>query len=130
MDRREARLATLLCLEPHLLVAHLDNSERANWARVVGAAARKAVNASVDGTTQEWGAALSGLRARGRLTEDLQQNTWALGSGTDAIDTRGWADGRAGFVVNVLRRLQAATQVDSIIPKLPAPIRQWLEHAA
>ncbi|MDC0743215.1 Eco57I restriction-modification methylase domain-containing protein [Polyangium mundeleinium] len=130
LDRRLARLAALLCLEPHLLVSQLDKAERDSWARVVGADAKKAANASVDGTTQEWGAALSGLRARGRLTENLQQNTWAIGTSTDAIDTSGWADGRAGFVVNVLRRLQESTQVDAIILKLPAPIRQWLEHAA
>jgi len=130
MDRRQARLAALLCLEPHLLVSQLDKTERADWACVVGDDAKKAVNASVDGTTQEWGAALSGLRARGRLTENLQQNTWAIGTGTDAIDTSGWADGRAGFVVNVLRRLQESTRVDAIILKLPTPIRQWLEHAA
>jgi len=130
MDRRQARLAALLCLEPHLLVSQLDNTERAHWARVVGDDAEKAVNTSVNGTAQEWGAALSGLRARERLTENLQQNTWAIGTGTDAIDTSAWADGRAGFVVNVLRRLQESMQVDAIILKLPAPIRQWLEHAA
>jgi hypothetical protein len=130
VDRRQARLGALLCLEPHLLVPHLDKIEHANWARVVGDDARKAANAPVDGTTQEWGAALSGLRARGRLNEDLQRSTWAIGTGADAVDTSGWADGRAGFVVSVLRRLQQSTDVDSIILKLPTAIGTWLANAA
>ena len=64
------------------------------------------------------------------MLEELQQNTWALGTGTDAIDTNGWPDGRAGFVVNVLRRLQQSTQVDAIILKLPTTVQQWLANAA
>ena len=97
---------------------------------MVGADAKKAANASIDATSQEWGAALSGLRGRGRLVENLDQNTWALGVGTDAIDTTGWPEGRAGFVVNALRRLQASTQVDPIILKLPTNVQQWLANAA
>jgi hypothetical protein len=130
IDRRQARLAALLCLEPHLLVPQLDKIEKAHWARVVGADAKKAATASIDSTSQEWGAALSGLRGRERLIENLQQNTWALGTVTDAIDTSGWPEGRAGFVVNVLQRLRTATQVEAIILKLPSNVRQWLEHAA
>jgi len=130
MDRRQARLAALLCLEPHLLASHLDKTERAKWGPVVGSDAKKAANASIEGTTQEWGKALSGLRGRERLIEDLQQDTWALGTGIDAIDTSGWPDGRAGYVVNVLRRLQASTQVEAVILKLPSPVRKWLENAA
>jgi hypothetical protein len=130
MDRRQARLASLLCLEPHFLTPMLDKAEKAHWARVVGSDAKKAASASIDTTSQEWGAALSGLRGRERVLEDLQQNTWALGTGTDAIDTSGWPEGRAGFVVNVLRRPQQSTQVDAIILKLPTPVQQWLANAA
>lgn len=130
MDRRQARLAALLCLEPHLLASMLDKTEKAQWARVVGDDAKKAASASIDATTQEWGAALSGLRGRERVFEDLQQNMWALGTGTEAIDTRGWPEGRAGFVVNVLRRLQQSTQLDAIILKLPTTVQQWLANAA
>jgi hypothetical protein len=95
---------------------------------VVGDDAKKAASASIDATTQEWGAALSGLRGRERVFEDLQQNMWALGTGTEAIDTRGWPEGRAGFVVNVLRRLQQSTQLDAIILKLPTTVQQWLAN--
>jgi hypothetical protein len=130
MDRRHARLAALLCLEPHLLAPMLDKTEKAQWARAVGGDAKKAASAAIDATSQEWGAALTGLRGRERLLEDLQQNTWALGTGTEAIDTSGWPEGRAGFVVNVLRRLQASTQVDAIILKLPTNVQQWLANAA
>jgi hypothetical protein len=129
-DRPQARLAALLCLEPHLLVSHLDGAERENWMRVVGGDARNSASASVDGTTNAWGAALSGLRARGRLTEDPQKNTWEVGADTDVIDTRGWPEGRAEFVVNVLRRMHESQSVDAIIIKLPVRVRQWFEHAA
>lgn len=130
MPRLEARLAALLCLEPQLLMSLLDKIERAQWARVVGGDAEKAGNVSIDATTQHWGAALTGLRGRERLLEDLQQNTWALGIGTNAVDTSGWPEGRAGFVVNVLRRLQASMKMDAIIPKLPSNVQQWLANAA
>ena len=130
MERREARLASLLCLEPHLLVSMLDKTEKTHWARVVGADANKASNASLDATLQEWGAALGGLRGRNRLREELRHNTWALGTGTDAIDTSGWPELRAGFVVNVLRRLQVSTLVGAIILKLPTHVQQWLADAA
>lgn len=130
MDRRQARLAALLCLEPHLLTTQLDKTERGHWARVVGGDAKKAASASIDGTLQEWGAALTGLRGRERLIENLDEDTWMLGMGADAIDTSGWPDGRASLVVNVLRRLHASTQVDAIILKLPTNVRQWLDHAA
>jgi SAM-dependent methyltransferase len=130
MDRRQARLAALLCLEPHLLASMLDKTEKAQWARVVGGDAEKVASASIDATSQEWGAAVTGLRGRERVLENLQQNTWALGTGTEAIDTSGWPEGRAGFVVNVLRRLQQSTQVDAIILKLPATVQQWLANAA
>lgn len=130
MDRSQARLASLLCLEPHLLAPMLDPTEKAHWARVVGADAKKAASTPIDATTQEWGAALTSLRGRERVLEDLQQNTWALGTGTEAIDTSGWPEGRATFVVNVLRRLWASTQVDVIVLKLPTTVQQWLASAA
>ena len=130
MDRRQARLASLLCLEPHLLASILEKTEKAQWARVVGHDAKKAASASIDATSQEWGAALSGLRGRERVLEDLQQDTWALGTGTEAIDTSGWPEGRASFVVNMMRRLQASTQMDAIILKLPTIAQQWLANAA
>jgi hypothetical protein len=130
MDRRQARLAALLCLEPHLLVSMLDETETAEWIRVVGDDAKKVESASFDATAQEWGAALAGLRGRGRLLEDLQQGTWALGSGTGAIDMHGWPEGRAGFVVNVLRHLRGSTPVDAIILTLPTNVRYWLANAA
>jgi hypothetical protein len=130
MDRRQARLASLLCLEPHLLASMLDKTESAQWARLVGNEAKKAASAFIDATSQEWGAALTGLRGRERVVEDLQQNTWALGTGADAIDTSGWPEGRAGFVVNVLRRLQTSKEVDAIILKLPTTVQHWLANAA
>lgn len=127
MDRRQARLASLLCLEPHLLVSMLDKAEKAQWVLAVGGDAKKSVSASIDATAQEWGTALTELRVRGKLLEDLQQNTWVLGA--SAIATSGWPDGRAGFVVNVLRRLKAA-QIEAVVLRLPTNVQQWVSHAA
>jgi hypothetical protein len=129
MDRRQARVAALICLEPHLLASMLESTEKAQWMRVVGADASTAASASIDATLREWGAALSGLRGRERLVEDLQQNTWSLGIGTEVIDTSGWPEGRASFVVSLLRRLQQSTQMDAIILKLPTVAQQWLANA-
>jgi N-6 DNA Methylase len=130
MDRRQARLASLFCLEPHLLMPMIDKTEKAQWARVVGDDARKVPSASIDSTSQEWGAALTGLRGRERLIESHQGDTWALGTGAGAIDTKGWPDGRANFVVNLLRRLQKATPAEAIVLKLPPVVQQWFANAA
>lgn len=130
MARDEARLAALLCLEPHLLIPQLDATDKKTWLRFVGADGKKTITASIGNTIQEWGSALSGLRGRGRLDESLRQNTWAIGTGADAIDTRGWPEGRAGFVIDVLRRRQAVTQLETIILKLPPPVQQWFLNAA
>jgi hypothetical protein len=130
MDRRQMRLASLLCLEPHLLASMLDKPEKAKWVRAVGGDARKAASASIDLTAEQWGPACTELRVRGRLVEDLQENTCALGTGTEAIITRGWPDDRARFVVNVLRRLQAMAQTDAIILRLPTKVQQWVALAA
>ena len=130
MDRRQARLAALLSLEPRLLTGQLDKNEKAHWIRVVGDDAKRAVTASINSTMQEWGGALAGLRGSGKLFENLQTNTWTLGTGIDAIDTSGWPEGRAGFVVKLLRRLQSSTQADELILKLPTVVRKWLDHAA
>lgn len=130
MARDEARLAALLCLEPHLLIPQLDATDKKTWLRFVGVDGKKPITASIGNTIQEWGSALSGLRGRGRLDESLRQNTWAIGAGADAIDTRGWPEGRAGFVIDVLRRRQAVTQLETIIRKLPPPVQQWFANAA
>jgi hypothetical protein len=130
VEQGQVRLAALLCLEPHLLVPHLEASERSNWMRVVGADTQKASDAPIDGTSQPWGAAIRKLRARGKIVEDGQLRTWGLGEDTSSIVTRGWPDWRAGFVVNVLRRLQTSVNSDAIITKFPDLIREWLKHAA
>lgn len=130
MNRGQARLAALLCLEPHLLTAMLDTTEQTEWVRVVGGDAKRFASALLNATTLEWGPALTGLRGRGRVIEDLKQDTWTLGTGLDAIDTSGWPEGRAGFVVNVMRRLQRSTPVPAIILKFPAIVQRWLANAA
>lgn len=129
MDRRQVRLAALFSLEPHLLLPMLDNAEKNQWVRVIGDDAKKDTDAPIDTISQEWGAVISGLRGRGKLVEDLSQNTWAIGVGTESTEPVGWPEGRANFVVNVVRRLQASTQADAIILKLPINVQEWLANA-
>lgn len=89
------RRVALYCLEPALLWVQLDPNDQKAWARIYTAGPAIPLG--------EWGAAVRGLRARGRLVEDLHRGTWALGDG-GPIDTSGWPDDRARFVVEALRR--------------------------
>jgi hypothetical protein len=129
-DRRQTRLATLLCLEAQLLLPILEVSERREWTRAVGTEATRDLTSSIDETTQHWGAAVSALRLRGRLIEDPQGSTWAPGTGLDGIDTRGWPDGRAAFIVHVLGRVAIANSLDAVILKFPSPVRELVNRAA
>lgn len=120
VDRRRARLAALLCLEPHLLLALTEEHEAQHWIRAVGSDAAKPASASIDATVREWGAALASLRGRGILIEDLKRGTWELGADPQVVESTDWSEGRASFVVNVLHRLEDSVEVDEIILKLPS----------
>lgn len=129
-DRRQARLAALLCLEPQLLVPMLETAQRKAWTRAVGSEAKRRLDTVMDETANHWGTAVTGLRSRGRLIEDLQSATWGAGTGLDGIDTRGWPDGRASFVLHVLGRTTVSTGLDAIILKLPSLVRELVNRAA
>lgn len=129
LPAREVRLATVLALEPRLLVPHLDSAQSAEWQRLVGSEAapltRNAISFSprVDRT---WGAAVISHRGNGRLLENLASGTWAPGAGLGTTDTAGWPDGRAGMVMGVLAQIST----DSVISAMPAEIRGWIDAAA
>jgi hypothetical protein len=129
LPAREVRLATVLALEPRLLVPHLDSAQSTEWQRLVGSeAAPLASNAisfapRVDRT---WGTAVISHRGNGRLVENLASGTWVPGAGLGTIDTAGWPDGRAGMVMGVLAQISS----DAVISAMPDEIRGWIDAAA
>lgn len=132
VPEREARLAALFCLQPRLFTAVLPVAEAKQWSRLIGDEAwplpaqmlsfQPAIN-------NHWGRAIKGMRARGDLVEAGTGNdiTWALGAGAAAsIETAGWPDGRAGFVVAYLR----AHGTDSVLPLLETPAQEFADARA
>ena len=126
---REVRFAAALVLEPRLLGPLLPDRQASEWRRLVGSEADPLVgNVAAFATRNNaaWGAAVRNHRGNGRLIEDPQGDTWAPGSRLDAIDTTGWPDGRAGFVLDALGALNFGTAVSS----LPDEIQNWISDAA
>lgn len=127
----QARLAYLLCEQPRLLSAVLPQALAQQWQRLVGDEARP-VSAEVSvlqpAVNIAWRRAVIGMRARGDLL-DLGAGadaTWALGAGADAIETKGWPQGRAGFVVGYLR----AHGSESVLPTLEPAQREFVDARA
>lgn len=127
----QARLAYLLCEQPRLLSAVLPEALAQQWQRLVGDEARP-VSAEVSvlqpAVNIAWRRAVIGMRARGDLL-DLGAGAdakWALGAGADAIETKGWPQGRAGFVVGYLR----AHGIESVLPTLEPAQREFVDARA
>lgn len=126
---RQLRLAAVLALEPRLLTQQLDVKLSGEWQRLIGDDARplpKGTVQFVPPADETWGAAVRGLRARGNLVEDLRAGTWAPGTGLDKIETEGWPEGRAGFVLEFLRSQGNQPVFDA----LPEEARRWLDAEA
>lgn len=131
MPEREARLAALLCQQPRLFTAILPAADATQWSRLVGNEARPLpaqVRSFRPAINSHWGRAIKGMRARGDLVEaGLGDNvTWALGSGAASIETAGWADGRARFVVAHLR----AHGMASVLPLLEPSAQEFVDARA
>lgn len=129
MPQDQARLAAMLCLQPRLFTAALPVHEAASWRRLVGAEAEPlpaSVSTLQPAVNTHWRRALAGLRARGDLVASGfgPQDTWALGPGADRVETAGWPDGRAGWVVAYLR----ANGVQAILPSLSSSVVDFV-HA-
>ena len=131
MPQVQARLATLLCQQPRLFTAVLPVDQGAQWRRLVGIAAEPlpAQVASVQpAINSQWRRALAGMRARGDLIESGsgQQATWVLGAGAVQIQTAGWPDGRAAWVVAHLQ----SCGVETILPALEPAAREFVNVTA
>lgn len=126
---RNVRLASILALEPRLLLAHLDQEQSAELKRLIGDEAEPLPQGAIQFVTpqdQHWGAAVRGLRTSGALLEDFKEGTWAPGQGLEKIETVGWPDARAAFVLDILRKAGA----DAIAKALPAEAWRWLDAEA
>lgn len=127
MPQAQARLAAVLCQQPRLMTAALPAEQAMQWRRLVGSLADPLptqVTLFHPATSSQWRKALAGMRARGDLVETgtTLQGTWALGSGAAQIETAGWPDGRAGWVVAYLR----AHDIETILPVLESPIVEFV----
>jgi hypothetical protein len=133
MDRpnptREVRLAAALVLEPRLLTPLLPDDRAAEWRRLIGSEADLLganVTAFATRINAQWGAAVRNHRGNGRLIEDSQRGTWAPGPGLEAIDTAGWPDGRAAFVLEALQNIDLGRTIST----LPDDVQRWIADAA
>lgn len=129
MPQMQARLAAVLCLQPRQMTAVLPAEQAAQWQRLLGPVADPLptqVARLQPATDGAWRKALLGMRARGDLVEEGAgpQATWALGSGAGQIETAGWPEGRAGWVVAYLR----ARGAEAILPLLE-PLTVEFVHA-
>lgn len=129
MPQMQARLASVLCLQPRQMTAVLPTEQAAQWQRLVGPTAEPLptqVARLQPATDGAWRKALLGMRARGDLVEEGSgpQATWALGPGAGQMETAGWPQGRAGWVVAYLR----AQGAEAILPLLE-PLNVEFVHA-
>lgn len=131
MPQDQARLATLLCLLPRLLTAALPAEHAAQWRRLVGDAAAPLPAQVVPlqpAFNTPWRNAISKMRARGDLVESGAgpQGTWALGPDAARVDTAGWPDGRAGWVVHYLN----THGVEAVLPSLATEVQEFVHARA
>lgn len=129
LPARHVRVAAMLALEPRLLHSQLTKAQSAEWQRLIGDEAKPLPTGTpqfVPPSDQNWGAVVRGLRTRGALVEDAKAGTWAPGKGLDKIETDGWPDGRARFVLDVLR----ASGEQTLVEALPAELKGWLDAEA
>ena len=93
------RELSLHLLEPRLVLPRLSPADKQPWLRLAPSARLEVtVNAPA------WGNAIRALRYHGWLIEDPDNQTWRIGPGSPdlRIDTVGWPDDRARFVVDRL----------------------------
>lgn len=131
MPQDAARLATLLCLQPRLLSAALPAEHAAQWRRLVGDAAAPLPSQVVTlqpAINAPWRNATSKMRARGDLVESGTgaQGTWALGPDAKRVDTAGWPEGRAGWVVHYLK----THGVEAVLPALATEVQEFVHARA
>jgi hypothetical protein len=128
MPIRSVRLAAALLLEPRLAAPLLPAASAVQWRRLVGTEADPLPGSVATFATRinaAWGAAVRNHRGNDRLLEDVSSETWAPGSGLETIDTTGWPDGRARYILDLLDSVDLTAAVTA----LPNEIQQWVADA-
>ena len=127
--RRTVRLASLLAMEPSLLVPSLTPENAGHWQRLIGPEATPkgpGMTQLQPPSTHAWGTAMGHLRGTDRLIEDLAAGTWAPGPGLEAIHTEGWPADRVRVVMEALRR----RDTEEIVGTLSLTLREWIDAEA
>jgi hypothetical protein len=94
--------------KPEKLTSILQGKERATWVRLVGSDAQPADNRTPQMTVRSdlpFAEALTWLRSKKVIIEDLDKRTWQRGGGDSDLPLTGWPEGRARFVRDVLRSI-------------------------
>jgi len=127
MPIRQVRLAAVLGLEPRRMVPLVDKAKAALWRRLVGKEAEPLPNTVSQLPTRNaaWGDAVRNLRGHGYMREDLDAGTWGPGDDLVKFETAGWADGRAGFVLDVMRQID----IEDTVQHLPVELEAWVNAA-
>jgi hypothetical protein len=118
------RLAALYALEPRFLTQRLPADDAAEWATLVGAEAALpdagAVAAFVPAIDAHWRNAVIQLTGANALV--ATGDSWSAGAKLSVIDTDGWPDVRAAFVLKQLAALDEASSISA----LPAEEQAWV----
>ncbi|MBI1239950.1 MAG: N-6 DNA methylase [Alphaproteobacteria bacterium] len=118
------RLAALYALEPRFLTPRLPADAVAEWETLVGAEAALpdggAVAAFVPAIDAHWRNAVTQLTGANALV--ATGDSWSAGAKLSAIDTDGWPDVRASFVLKQLAVLDEASSISA----LPAEEQAWV----
>lgn len=129
MPIRSVRLAAALLLEPRLAAPLMPAASAVQWRRLVGTEADPlpgSVATFAARVNAAWGAAVRNHRGNDRLLEDVSSGTWAPGSGLETIDTTGWPDGRARYILDLLTSIDLTAAVTA----MPNEIQRWIVDVA
>lgn len=126
---QQVRLAAMLCAGPRLFARLAPQPVAAQWQRLVGdqaATLPASVRPLATPSRTTFGLAVKKMRARDELVQDMILDTWSPGAGLQAIDTSGWPDGRARWVVSWL----TAQDMDRLLQGLPTDLAQFVNAQA
>lgn len=118
--RDEIGLVYAFASKPEKLTPLLQGKDRATWLRLVGTDAHPPDRRTLQMPTRvdlPFAEALSWLRSRSALREDLSKRTWQRGSGDPGLPLTGWPEGRARFVHKVLVSIGFDTLRSGLAPE-------------
>lgn len=129
LPRRLVRVAFALALEPRLMTPLLSDADARQWKRLIGREAQplpQGVRSAVPRVDATWGRVFQHARASGILAEDLDAKTWAPGRRIYAVQTRGWPEARARWVLQRVEAMGALVASE----RMPDEVRRWVDEFA